>query len=97
MSLNYNNLKKHPRNFCDITGITAEEFEKVVEIVRPEWEKVEKQKKRDGRKSHIKTLEDKILCVLIYYRTYITHPFLGYLFNLHNANVCKWSHCWPEK
>lgn len=45
MSLNYHNLKEHPRNFRDVTGLTIEEFEKVVEKVRPEWEKVQEQKK----------------------------------------------------
>lgn len=44
MGLNYHNLKKHRRNFRDITGLKVEEFEKIVEKVRPEWEKIEKQK-----------------------------------------------------
>lgn len=89
MGLSYNNLKKHPRNFRDITGLKVEEFEKIVKKVRPEWEKVEKQKKCHGRKSQLPTLEDKILCVILYYRSYMTHRFLGYLFNLHNANICR--------
>lgn len=45
MSLNYHNLKEHPRNFRDVTGLKIEEFEKIVEKVRPEWEKVQEQKK----------------------------------------------------
>ncbi|UIP91517.1 hypothetical protein IYZ83_005170 [Wolbachia pipientis] len=51
MGLNYHNLKKYRRNFLDITGLKVEEFEKIVEKVRPEWEKIEKQKKCHGRKS----------------------------------------------
>ncbi|WP_264337072.1 MULTISPECIES: hypothetical protein [unclassified Wolbachia] len=31
MSLNYHNLKEHPRNFRDVTGLKIEEFEKIVE------------------------------------------------------------------
>lgn len=89
MNLNYHNLKKHPGNFRDITGLRIEEFEKVIEKMRPEWEKMEKQKKRHGRTSNLSTLEDKILCVILYYRTYITHRFLGCLFNLHNTNICR--------
>ncbi|UPA54756.1 DUF4423 domain-containing protein [Wolbachia pipientis] len=34
MSFSYYNIKKHPRNFRNITGLTIEEFEKVVEKVR---------------------------------------------------------------
>jgi len=89
MGLNYDNLKKHPRNFRDVTGLKVEEFEKIVEKVSPEWKKMEKQKKRHGRMSNLPTLEDKILCVILYYRTYITHRFLGCLLNLHNANICR--------
>ncbi|WP_423348834.1 hypothetical protein [Wolbachia sp. wLmal] len=44
MGLNYHNLKKHRRNFRDITGLKVEEFEKIVEKVRPEGEKIKKQK-----------------------------------------------------
>jgi len=75
-------MAKIPYIFRQLTGLKVEEFQKIVEKVRQEWERIEKQKKCHGR---IGTLEDKILCVLIYYRTYITHPFLGYLFNLHNS------------
>ncbi|UPA55079.1 hypothetical protein MWH06_07705 [Wolbachia pipientis] len=51
-------MKKHPRNFRNITGLTIEEFEKVVEKVRSGWEK---QKKCHGRRSKLPTLEDKDL------------------------------------
>ncbi len=89
MAISYAKVAKTPYVLRQLTGLTKEEFEKTVEKVRPEWKKVEKQKKCQGRKSHIETLEDKILCILIYCRTYITHPFLGFLFNLHNSNICR--------
>ena len=89
MSFSYHNLKKHTRNFRDITGLKVEEFEKIVEKIRPEWEKLEKKKKCHGRMSNLPTLEDKILCVILYYRSYMTHRFLGCLFNLHNSNICR--------
>ncbi|WP_264731820.1 transposase family protein [Wolbachia endosymbiont (group A) of Sphaerophoria taeniata] len=89
MSFSYYNMKKHPRNFRNIIGLTIEEFEKVVEKMRPEWKKVEKQKKCHGRRPQLPALEDKLFCVILYYRTYITHRFLGCLFNVHNANVCR--------
>ncbi len=54
MGLNYHNLKKHPRNFRDITGLKVEGFEKIVEKVRPEWKKNEKtsriQRPKDSKK-----------------------------------------------
>lgn len=57
MSFSYYNMRKHPRNFRNITGLTIEEFEKVVEKVRSRWEKLEKQKKCHGRRSQLPTLE----------------------------------------
>ncbi len=51
MGLNYHNLKKHPRNFRDITGLKVEEFEKIVEKVRPEWEKMKKRHGYSGQKT----------------------------------------------
>ena len=89
MAISYVKIAKTPYVFRQLTGLTTSEFEKIVEKVRPEWEKMEAKKKCHGRKSHVETLEDRILCVLIYYRTYITHPFLGFLFNLHNSNICR--------
>jgi hypothetical protein len=73
-------MKKRPGNFRDITGLRREEINKIVEQVRPEWEKYK-------CKNSVK--EDKIFCVILYYGTYITHRFLGYLFNMHNANICR--------
>ncbi|WP_349967754.1 transposase family protein [Wolbachia endosymbiont of Armadillidium arcangelii] len=89
MTISYEKIAKTPYIFYQLTGLKVEEFQKIVKKVRQEWERIEKEKKCHGRKSRIGTLEDKILCVLIYYRTYITHPFLGYLFNLHNSNICR--------
>ncbi|MDR0753069.1 MAG: transposase family protein [Holosporaceae bacterium] len=50
---------------------------------------MQKKKKISGRNSHLKTLEDEILLVLIFYRFYVTHEFLCYLFNLDNSNICR--------
>ncbi|WP_339046552.1 hypothetical protein [Candidatus Mesenet endosymbiont of Agriotes lineatus] len=44
MSINYHNIKEHPRNFRDVTGLIIRKFEKVIEKVCPEWEKVKKRK-----------------------------------------------------
>lgn len=90
MSLSYRKLRGQKHNFVQLTGVSDEEFTKIVELVRPLWESdIEAQKKSHGRPSHFTSLEDRVLCVLMYYRTYITHSFLGYLFNLHNSNICR--------
>ncbi|WP_342265252.1 transposase family protein [Cardinium endosymbiont of Philonthus spinipes] len=83
-----------------LTGWAVIEFSEVVKRLAPAWEKIVEQKKCHGRKSHVATLQDRVLCVLIYYRTYLIHIFWGYLFNLHNSNICrllkKWNLYWQK-
>lgn len=89
MQMSYERIKKQPNNFLKLTGLHVGQFEDLVSKIRPSFQKLEEKKLLPGRRSHLPTLEDKLLCVLIYYRTYITHTFLGYLFNLHNSNICR--------
>lgn len=90
MSISYNKLNKHPKIFLQVVGVNLHEFNVIVEEVRPLWNKtIEKGKKCHGRTSHLETLEDKVLCLLLYYRCYITHILLGFLFNLHNSNISR--------
>ena len=88
MTLRFTRLSKRPNTFKQITGLKVNEFNKVVEEIRRDWKDLEDKKKVEGRPCVIETLEDKVLCIFIYYRTYITHTFLGYLFNVHNSNIC---------
>ena len=88
MSLRYKSLSHHSKNFQDLTGLTLKEFSLMIEKVRPSYLHHERKKQVLGRPSGFASLEDKLLCLLIYYRTYITHTFLGYLFGVHNSNVC---------
>src|ERR1700733_13107173 len=89
MGLNYKKLMRQPHSFLQITGLRIVEFDEIVSKVRGDVERLEAEKKCHGRNSHLATIEDKILCIFVYYRTYITHTFLGYLFNLHNSNICR--------
>lgn len=90
MRLSYEHLVKRPLIFLRMSGVTEKEFKEMCSRIKPLWEKeIEEKKKRHGRSSPLKTFEDKLLVLLIYYRTYITHEFLGYLFGLHNANICR--------
>lgn len=90
MSLTYLNLSKRPQVFKRLTGMTLLEFREIANRIHPLWESsVESLKKPQGRVSVLKTLEDKLMALLIYYRTYITHEFLGHLCGLHNSNICR--------
>ena len=90
MSLTYLNLSKRPQVFKRMTGVSLLEFEEIISRIRSLWDSsVESLKKPQGRVSVLKTLEDKLMALLIYYRTYITHEFLGHLCGLHNSNICR--------
>jgi len=89
MHLTYARLSKHPHSFMRISGLSLEAFNKLVTKIGPSFDQLEAKKLCHGRPSHLPTLEDKLLCVLMYYRTYVSHVFLGYLFNLHNSNICR--------
>lgn len=89
MSLNFSKLSKSPKNFLHLTGVSIEEFRELVERMKPDWEMIQESKKCDGRTSQLPTIEDQILCTLLYYRTYNSQEFLGFLFDLHESNVCR--------
>ena len=76
MSLNYKKLSKKPVIFLRLTGVKFSEFVEICERIKPLWdEKVESKKQSIGRSRCLRTLEDKVLALLLYYRTYITHEF----------------------
>ena len=84
------NILKHRREiFARVTGVKLEDFYKIIEKVRPSWNKLQSSKQCHGRSSNLKSLENEILLVLIYYRCYISHFLLGMYFNLDASNVCR--------
>lgn len=96
--LTYSRLAKKGGSFQKMTGLTVEQFDRVAEIVRPYWERAERTRlsRPDrqraigaGGKYRLRTLHDKLLVLFIYFRTYITMEFLGYLFDLDRANICR--------
>lgn len=89
MKLTYEKLKKKPLNFQKLTGISLKEFETIAEKVAPSWQKLQDSKKLDGRPSKLPGLRNQLLAMLMYYRTYVTYEFLGFLFGLDTANVWR--------
>jgi len=90
MALRYEKLCSRPVVFRRLTGVSLEEFHEIVRRVSPLWESmVEAKKKIEGRWRNLRRFEDKLMALLVYYRSYITHEFVGYLFGLHNSNVCR--------
>ena len=87
--LSFNKLSKQNKNFSRLTGVKIEEFHEIVQKTSPKWNEFIRKKKVSGRNSKLKTLEDEVLLVLIYYRFYVSFQFLGLLFDLNESNICR--------
>ena len=83
-------LIKKPIIFRGITVLTPSEFHQATKKLTPLFrKKYIKNKKLPGRPTGIKRIENKLLCLLIYYRTYTTQLFVGFLFQVDAATVCR--------
>ena len=87
--IDFDILKRKPGLFARVTGVKLEHFLKIIEQIRPEWDKLQASKQCHGRTSNLKTLENEVLMAFIYYRYYITHFLLGMHFGLDASNVCR--------
>ena len=88
-------LRKTPKAFRRLTGITPAAFDRLLDQLTPRYERADARRKaRPGRKrkpgagpKHKLPLSDRLLMLLIYYRTYVSHAFLGFLFGLDDSAV----------
>ncbi len=86
----YSKLHKKTFVFKRITGISLKEFHSIVKKLRPVFQKKYiKKKKIAGRPYGIQKLENQLICLLIYYRTYTTQLFVGFIFDVDTATVCR--------
>ena len=82
MSLKYAKIRKNTKTFHRLFGITPQEFDIILQKVEPMWhERIISSYKRPGR-NYKMDLSDMILMLLLYYRSYITHVFVGYMFGI---------------
>lgn len=69
--------------------MSVSEFERIFWQVEPLWNKrVVGRYKRPGRDYKL-DLSDMVLMLLLYYRTYTTQIFVGYLFGIDDSRVCR--------
>ena len=89
-------LLHKPHLFARMFGIKLDNFLILVERMQKAWSKAEekrlnnKMRKRAtgaGRRYKLKTIEEKVLLVLMFYRHNITHELLGFIFGL-DARFC---------
>ena len=89
MALRYAKIRKKPTIFLKLFGLGPEEFEKIVTQVAVLFEREILEKyKRPGRPFKLE-LEDNLLILLLYYRSYVTQLFVGFLFGFDDSRVCR--------
>jgi hypothetical protein len=88
-------LRRSPKAFRQLTGITPRAFDRLLADLTPHSERADARRKdrpdrrrRPGAgRKHALDLPDRLLMLLIYYRTYTTHAFLGFLFGVDDSAV----------
>ena len=86
----YKKLSIRPYIFSQITGVSLQEFASILKKLRPIWRRKHlKKKKIEGRPYGVGSLENHLLCLLVYYRTYTTQLFIGFYFGVDDATVCR--------
>jgi len=90
-----NRLKRRPGTFRQLTGLTPAAFDRLLAELEPRHEQAEakrkarrpRQRKPGAGRKHKLLLADRLPMLLIYYRTYTTHAFLGFLFGVDDSAV----------
>ena len=94
--INVNKLFNKPNKLVRFTGLTVDQYKLLVKRLKPLWETAEfnrlwrNNRKRDlgaGRKYKVESLEDKLLVILLWYRTYSVLELLGWIFQLDATNI----------
>ena len=101
MKVTYAELQSKPRTLCSLTGLRVSEFEALLPSFGDAWddfvqETIEREGRKRGvgagRKAHLKTFEDKLLFMLMYFRLYPTQAVQGFLFGMSQAQANQWIH-----
>jgi len=101
--LRYDTLRHNRRKFLALTGITPKEFK----ILLPAFERAyaraypanktlagkrRKRKAGGGRNGSLDSIEQKLLFVLVYQKTYPLQELLGAVFELSQSRANRWIH-----
>jgi hypothetical protein len=101
--ITYQTLKKHPKDFLSVTGLTLEEFTglcqafaEVYAAAYPAECRMDGQARLRragaGRKPHLVTAEDKLLFILAYHKQYALQTFHALQFGMSQGRANEWIH-----
>ena len=101
--ITYIELKRHRRKFLALTGLTPEEFQRLLPAFTRSYERrfprdqtlTGRPRRRaagGGRKSSLEHPEEQLLFLLVYLKTYALQVVLGELFDLSQPRANQWIH-----
>ncbi len=101
--LTYEELKAKPRKFLSLTSLTPEEFADLLPAFEQAYQKrypasqtvAGKRRKRKagaGRKGSLENIEQKLLFILVYQKSYPLQSILAELFGLSQGRANEWIH-----
>src|SRR6478752_3119758 len=90
-------LRRVPDTFRQLTGITPDAFDQLLAELEPRYQQADtkrktrrpRQRKPGAGRKFALPLGDRLLMLLMYYRTYTTHALLGFLFGVDQSAVCR--------
>ncbi len=99
----YSELQHEERKFLTLTGLTPEEFQMLLAPFRKAYDRAypsnkthtgkrRQRKVGGGRKSTLDSIEQKLLFILVYQKTYPLQAILGELFDLSQSRTNEWIH-----
>jgi hypothetical protein len=90
-------LLRCPEAFRRLTGLDAAAFHALLPQVEPAW--LDAQRRRHHRPNRRRRpgagrkfslgVADQLLVLLLYYRTYVSHVFLAFLFGVDDSTICR--------
>jgi len=101
--LTYEELKKSPRKFLSMTSLKVEEFDVLLPYFAKEYAttqsethtqagQVRQRKAGGGNKPRLVMLEDKLLFILVYKKTYPLQTAHGLMFGMGQSQANEWIH-----
>ena len=101
--LTYEELKKSPRKFLSMTSLKVEEFDILLPYFADEYSatysethtrtgRARQRKAGGGNKPRLATIEDKLLFILVYKKTYPLQTAQGLMFGMGQSQANEWIH-----
>jgi len=96
--LNLDKLYQKPMIFQRLTGLTPIKFQQLADQLEPLFKQTDyqrknypnRQRKVGGGTQYKLSVAQALFILLLYYRTYTSHIFIGMIAGIHDSNVCRY-------